>query len=117
MKSKYKLRNTKKSLSKKINGKSYKKMLDGLKTSLEVMKVAQVTRESAGIVFDTGDDYIFNTGDKVLFKYNTVDEHDVIEGFNETSTLRIDDDTGTYSKATSEDGFNIIVTFGEDTLH
>lgn len=32
--------------------KSYEKMLDGLKNTLEVMKVAQAARKSAGIVFD-----------------------------------------------------------------
>ena len=64
----------------------------------------------------TGNDYIFNSGNKVLFKYNEGDDNDVIEGFNETSTLRIGDGDGTYSKKTSEDGFDIIVTVGNGTI-
>ena len=68
------------------------------------------------IVGGTGDDYISNSGNNVLFKYTDGDGSDLIEGFNETSTLRIGDGTDTYSKAVSEDGFDIIVTVGKGTI-
>ena len=68
------------------------------------------------IVGGTGNDYISNSGDRVLFKYNSGDGNDFIVGFNETSTLQIGDGTGTYSKTTSEDGFDIIITVGNGTI-
>ena len=41
----------------------------------------------AVIVGNLGDDYIDNWGENVLFKYKEGDGNDIIQGFNETSTL------------------------------
>ena len=62
-----------------------------------------------------GNDYINNnSGENVLIKYSEGDGNDVIDGFNETSTLSIGDGTGTYS--TEIDGDDIIVTVGDGSI-
>ena len=55
---------------------------------------------------DTGE--VINGGDYILFKYNLGDGNDIINGFNETSTLSI---SGS-SYSTTKSGKNIIVTVG-----
>ena len=58
-----------------------------------------------------GNDTINNMNSNVLFKYNDGDGNDYIEGFNETSTLRILSATGTYSTV-NDDSNNVIVSVG-----
>ena len=65
-----------------------------------------------------GNDTITNHsgGKNVLFSYNTGDGNDTIYGFNATSTLQIDGGIGTYSKAKSKSGADIIVTVGKGKI-
>ena len=62
-----------------------------------------------------GNDSIDNhDGSNVLFTYTAGNGNDLIQGFNATSTLRIGEGTGTYSKATV--GSDIIVTVGDGKI-
>ena len=69
---------------------------------------------SAVINGGAGDDTIFNSnGENVLFQYSAGGGSDLIQGFNETSTLQIT--SGTVKNITS-DNSNIFVAVGEDTV-
>ena len=57
-----------------------------------------------------GDDTIYNEARKVTFEYHTGDGKNTVNGFNATSTLKIDDGTGTYSTLTS--GSDVVVFVG-----
>ena len=70
--------------------------------------------KSSTIIGGAGDDYINNSGDKVTFKYNSGDGNDSIVGFNETSTLTLDDGAGTFSSLKS--GNDLIITAGEGKI-
>ena len=62
-----------------------------------------------------GNDFIVNDGGtNILFEYYKGDGNDVIEGFNETSTLEIDDGDGIYSKSTVNN--DIILMVGKDSI-
>ena len=60
-----------------------------------------------------GDDAITNEGNHVLFQYREGDGSDVINGFNENSTLQIM--SGTVDKASSN-GNDIFLVVGQDTI-
>ncbi|MBR4641137.1 MAG: hypothetical protein IKO74_00235 [Selenomonadaceae bacterium] len=70
--------------------------------TIETIYPSNVTLEGG-----KGNDYLENDGANVLFKYNSGDGNDSIQGFNDTSTLQIG---GTYSTQTS--GKDIIFTVG-----
>ena len=63
-----------------------------------------------------GDDYVYNDSQKILFQYATGDGNDLIEGFNETSTLQICGGNGTYSSQVSGDDIIVTVVDGKITL-
>ena len=68
--------------------------------------------ENVTIYGGAGNDTIENDGSKTLFVYNSGDGKDLIQGFNETSTLKIVGDT--YTQKTS--GKDIIFTVGSGSI-
>ena len=67
------------------------------------------------IVGGTGDDTIeIENATGTVIKYKSGDGNDVIEGFNETTTLLIGDGTGTYS--ISQNGDDIIIKAGSGQI-
>lgn len=62
----------------------------------------------------TSNDSIVSEAERTLFKYNTGDGNDFIEGFNSTSILQIGDGSDTYSTHVSDS--DIVVTVGEETI-
>ena len=62
--------------------------------------------DGATIDAGTGNDYIFNSGNNVLFKYSG--GNDAINGFNETSTLQIA--SGTMNTLIKSDGRDYFLT-------
>ncbi len=81
--------------------------------SIEVESVNDVT-----IIGGNGNDTISLSSDeaKSFIQYKSGDGNDLIEGFNETSTLQIGNGTGTYSTKKSDDDIILTVGAGKITL-
>ncbi|MBO4780570.1 MAG: calcium-binding protein, partial [Selenomonadaceae bacterium] len=74
-----------------------------------------IRNESSNYVTISGgadSDFIFSSGSNILFKYNNGDGNDVIEGFNETSTLEI----GSGSCSSTKNSNNLIITVGNGNI-
>ena len=65
----------------------------------------------ASLVGNAGNDFISNGGSNVIFRYNAGDGFDTIVGFNDSSTLQIDD---TYSAELA--GNDVVVTSGDGKI-
>ena len=75
-----------------------------------------ITNAGSNLIIDggAGNDYIVNSGASVFFQYNAGGGDDTIEGFNETSTLKIGGDSTTYYKQIKDN--DIIVKFDDGSV-